>query len=122
VHLLKPGPIRLTANFLPLDFYLVRFWAFLGKGSSKTPHKYFFPKKIDNNSDVSFLVYFILLRFRVFLGDGSSKTVQNKCKKTIVSKSFLQKNRPKSEANPIPSRFFKSCFWAFLGEGSSKTQ
>jgi hypothetical protein len=29
-----------------LAFFLVRFWAFLGKGSSKTPLKYFGEKSV----------------------------------------------------------------------------
>jgi hypothetical protein len=70
----EPGaPERLAARRL---FFLVSSWAFLGKGSSKTPQKYFckkfmsktFSEKIDQKIDVSFS------RFRVFLSDGSSKT------------------------------------------------
>jgi hypothetical protein len=44
----------------------------------------------------------------VFFSDGSSNTPQ---------KAFYKKN-PK----PIFSQFFLSRFWAFLGEGSSKTR
>jgi hypothetical protein len=94
----------------------VRFWAFLGKGSSKTPQKYFckksmsktFPKTIDRDLDVSFpSTFFVLSRFRVFLSDGTSKhTKKTSCKKHRVER-FLQKKRPKTHA--------------FLGEGSSKT-
>jgi hypothetical protein len=86
-----------------------------------------FPKEIDNLSDKNFDVSFSLIcfgfsRFRVFLIDGSSKTLQKTFYKTNRVEKFLQKIRPK-----IPNRFFldffkKSCFWAFLGEGSSKTR
>jgi hypothetical protein len=42
-RLALPPTIRL---FFPLAFFLVRFWAFLGKGSSKTPLKYFGKKSV----------------------------------------------------------------------------
>jgi hypothetical protein len=38
VHLLNPRPTHAPSDIFFLDFFLVRFWAFLGKGSSKTPH------------------------------------------------------------------------------------
>jgi hypothetical protein len=61
-----------TSRILFLDFFLVRFWAFFGEGSSKTPQKYFlqklqkvhvenFPPKIDKNFHVSFSVTFFVL-------------------------------------------------------------
>ena len=57
----------------------------------------------------------------MFLSDGSSKTQQKTFDKKIVSKTFYQKIDKK-----IPNRFFLdfllSRFWAFLGEGSSKTR
>jgi hypothetical protein len=68
-----------------LTLFLVRFWAFLGKGSSKTPSKCFYkksrskalPEKIAKDLDVRFSsAFFVLSRFRVFLSDGSSKTLQ----------------------------------------------
>jgi hypothetical protein len=38
VHLVNPRPTHPPADFFSLEF-LVRFWAFLGKGSSKTHTK-----------------------------------------------------------------------------------
>jgi hypothetical protein len=79
-----------------MTFALVRFWAFLGKGSSKRQLKCFckksmsktFPEKIDKIFDVSFssicfrltafLSTFCLVRFWAFLGGGRSKTRQTK--------------------------------------------
>jgi hypothetical protein len=64
-----------------------------------------FPKKIDQNFDVSFSSTFLVLsRFWVFLSDGSSKTQQKTFCKKIVSKSFYKKfyQNPK----PIFCRFF----------------
>jgi hypothetical protein len=61
-------------------FFLVRFWAFLGKGSSKTPQTYFckksmsktFPKKIVKNFDGQFFLdFFRFMRCRVFFSDES---------------------------------------------------
>jgi hypothetical protein len=37
VHLLNLRPTHPPPDFFFLDFFLVRFWAFLGKGSSETP-------------------------------------------------------------------------------------
>jgi hypothetical protein len=63
-----------------LNWFLVRFWAFLGKGSSKTPYKYFCRKKstkVDKAADVSFssTSFFVLSHFRVrvFLSNWGSK-------------------------------------------------
>jgi hypothetical protein len=114
-----------------LEFCLVRFWAFLGKGSPKTPQKHFYKKSMSHVENFSrknrqnfryqfFLDFFcVLSRFRVFLSNGSSKHNKKRFVKTIVSKS--KKNRQK-----IPNRFFLDLFYhvflAFLGEGSSKTR
>jgi hypothetical protein len=115
-------------------FFLVRFWAFLGEGSSKTRLKKKMQKvhvknffrensqKIDKNFDVTFSsTFFVLSRFQVFLSDGSSQTLQKTFYKKIVSKSFYKKI-DKKIPKPVVSRFFLSRFWAFLGEGSSKTR
>jgi hypothetical protein len=101
-------------------FFLVRFWAFLGKGSSKTPQKYFykksmsktFPKISTKNFDVSFSsTFFVLSRFRAFLSDGSSKTLQKTFYKKNRVEKFLQKIRPK-----IQNRLFLDFFFiTFLG-------
>jgi hypothetical protein len=89
------GPSRTFAKSQThLYIFSVRFWAFPGKGSKKTPYKYFckksmsktFPKKIDKNSmSVFFPTFYGLSRFWVFLGDVSSKTPQQIAK-------FLPKN------------------------------
>jgi hypothetical protein len=54
------------------------------------------------------------------MGDGSKKTLQKPfakkpCRKVVTKKST---KNPK----PIFPRFVLSRFWAFLGEGSSKTR
>jgi hypothetical protein len=73
-------------------FFLVRFWAFLGKGSSKTPLKYFgkksmsktFPQKIEKKSmSVFSRLFFVLSRFRVFFNEWSSKTLEKKSKSRV---------------------------------------
>jgi hypothetical protein len=79
-------------------------------------------QKIDKNFDVTFSsTFFVSSRFQVLLSDGSSQTLQKKFYKKIVSKSFYKKID-----KTIPNRFFidfvLSRFWAFLGEGSSKTR
>jgi hypothetical protein len=125
VYLLNPRSTHPPADFFFLGIFLVRFRAFLGKGSSKTPYeklKYFckksmsitFSKKIDKNFDVSLSsTLFVLSRFRVFLSDGSSKTLQKTfCKKNRVEK-FLQK---KSTKNPKP--IFFDLFYHVLGRFS----
>jgi hypothetical protein len=61
-------------------------------------------------------IFLVLSRFQVFLSDESSKTLQKIFCKKIVSKSFTKKSK---------TDFFSIClsrFWAFLGEGSSKTR
>jgi hypothetical protein len=100
-----------------LAFFLVRFWAFLGKGSSKHHYKTMsktFTKKIDKTFDVSFSSFFFV--YRVF-GCFSAMRVQKHYKNVLQFFSFLQKNRQK-----IQNRFFLgfvlSPFCAFLGEGS----
>jgi hypothetical protein len=104
---------------------------FLGKGSSKTPLKYFckksmsktFPKQIDKNFDVSFSsIFFVLSRFRVRVSQRweFKNTTKNVLQKNRVEK-FLQNIRPKIQ-NRFFSQFFLSRFWAFLGDGSSKTR
>jgi amino acid transporter len=105
-HLPNPRPthpptIRL---FFPWAFFLVRFWAFLGKGSSKTPQKYFykksmsktFSKKIENFVGVSFSsIFFCFIAFSGVSQRWEFKnTTKNILRKTSVEK-FLQKNRPK---------------------------
>jgi hypothetical protein len=109
-----PPTIRL---FFFLTFFLVRFWAFLGKGSSKTPQKCFYKKsKISTKFfDVSFSsTFFVLSRFPVFLSDGSSKTLQKTfCKKNRVEK-FFQFFFPLATKNPKPT-FSQFVFNTFLG-------
>jgi hypothetical protein len=44
IHSLNPRPTHPPTDFFLLTFFLVRFRAFLGKGSSKTPQKCFCKK------------------------------------------------------------------------------
>jgi hypothetical protein len=92
--LLNLRPTHPPTDFFSLGFFLVRFWAFLGKESPKTPLKYFYKKSMsktkikhfDNNFDVSFSsTFFVLSRFRVFFSDGSSKPLKAEHVSQIVS-------------------------------------
>jgi hypothetical protein len=62
-----PPAIRL---FFPSLFFLVRFWAFLGKGSSKTPQKYFYKKPMSHveNFSQNFDNFFLCQFFLDFFG------------------------------------------------------
>jgi hypothetical protein len=66
-------------------------------------------------------IFFVFSRFQVFLSDRSSQTLQKTFYKNIVSKSFYKKI-DKKILNRFVLDFFVSRFWAFLGEGSSKTR
>jgi hypothetical protein len=126
----NPKPIHPPPDFFFLDFFLVRFWAFLGEGSSKTPQttKMFLQKvNVENFSqnnrnffDVSFSSTFLFYRvFGCFSTIGVQKHYKKRFTKKIVSKSFYKKFDQNSQTD-----FFSivlSRFWAFLGEGSSKT-
>jgi hypothetical protein len=121
---------RVTNNPKILFFFTFFFSTFLGvsrwgefkntilKKKQKAHVKNFSrenSQKIDKNFDVSFSsIFFLFYRvFRCFLAMG----VQKHYKKRLTKKSCRQK---------IPNRFFLdfllSRFWAFLGEGSSKTR
>ena len=115
-------------------FFLVRFWAFLGKGSSKTPQKYFckkpmsktFSEKILRKSTkISISVFpllFLFYRvFRCFLAMGVQKHYKKRFTKKSCRKVFTKKSTKKSQTDCL-SIFCLSHFWAFLGEGSSKTR
>jgi hypothetical protein len=107
-----------TIRLFFLDFFFrVRFWAFLGKGSSKTPLKYFGKKsmsetfsKISTKQSMSVFprLCFVLSRFRVFFSDGKHY------KKRFAKKSCRKVLTKQSTKNPKPtfSRFF---FIMFLG-------
>jgi hypothetical protein len=109
-----------------LIFFLVRFWAFLGKGSSKTPQEGFGKKSVsktsqnfDQNFNVSFSsTSFVLSHFRVFFSDGSSKTLQKTFYKNRVEK-FLQKNRPEVQ-NRLFLDFLYHVFGRFSVRGVQK--
>jgi hypothetical protein len=64
-------------------------------------------------------------RFRVFISDGrwdfknTTKNILQGSHKTVVSKGFYNKNRQKPKTDCLSALL--SRFWAFLGEGSSKT-
>jgi hypothetical protein len=108
----------------------VRFWAFLGKGSSKTPRKYtflspcrnLFPKnrqKLRCQFSLDFLFYF-LSRFQVLLGNGNSKALQKKIAKSRVEVFAIRESTIDKKSKTDFSRFLLSRFWAFLSEGVQK--
>jgi hypothetical protein len=108
VHLLNPRRDPPTRRL----FFLLRFGAFLGKGSSKTPLKYFckksmsktFSNQIDKNYDVSFSSsFFCVIAFSGFSAMGVLQ--KNSCRKKL-----LRKNRPKSK-----TVFFSIFFITFWG-------
>jgi hypothetical protein len=95
-HPRHPSPARHPA-FVFLDFCLVRFWALLGKGSSKTPFKYFCttsmskafpkPKQIDNVLMSVFPRFFFYRVFGCFSVRGvqkHDKKISPKRKLTLV--------------------------------------
>jgi hypothetical protein len=100
-----------------LTFLLVRFWAFIGKGNSKTPQNFFcrkkpmsknFPNKIDKNFDVSFSSTFFC--FIAFSGVSRQK---KRFAKNIVSKSFYKEFDKKSK-----TEFFSVLFYHVFGRFS----
>jgi hypothetical protein len=102
-------------------FLLVRFWAFLGKGSSKTPYKYFckksmsktFSEKIDKFFDISFSSIFWV--YRVF-GCFSAMGVRKHYKKRFTKKS-CRKVLQKDDKN-TPNRIFSVLFYHVYGHFS----
>jgi hypothetical protein len=112
-----------------LPFFLVRFRAFLGKGSSKNTTKSFCKKsmsgkKIPKNPQKLRCKFFLdFLGFIAVSGVSQRWECKNTAKNILQknrAEKFLPKNRPK-----IQNRFFLgfvlSRYWAFLGEGTSKT-
>jgi hypothetical protein len=87
--------------------------------------KTFSEKILRKSTKISMSVFprlFLFCRvFRCFLAMGVQNTQQKTFDKKIVSKTFY-----KTIDKKIPNRFFLdfllSRFWAFLGEGSSKTR
>ena len=86
VHLLNLRPTHPPSDFFfSWLFFLVRFWAFLSKGSSKTrfkknaksPCRKLFPRKFSENRQIFwcqfFLNFFVLLSFQVYLARGVQK-------------------------------------------------
>jgi hypothetical protein len=105
-----------TPHFFSSLLLLVRFWAFLGKGSSKTPQKYFykkamsktFPEKILRQStkfSISVFPRFVWFYrvFRCFFVTGVKRLYRKRFAKKLCRKVF-QKNRQK-KPKPIFSRF-----------------
>jgi hypothetical protein len=109
-----------------VDFFLVRFWAFLGKGSSKTPLKYFskksmsktFPIKTKKISKCVFLD-FDLFCFIAFSSVSQRWELKNTTKNVLQNNRVFTKKSTKNQ-KPIFSRFALSRFWAFLGGGVQK--
>jgi hypothetical protein len=116
VHLLNPRRTYLPADSFFLDFFPVRFWAFLGKESSKTAQKFLqkvhvesFLQKINKNFHVSFSSTFLFYRvFGCFSATGVQKHHKNRCTKNRLEKC-LPKNSTK---NPKPIFFsvIEICF------------
>jgi hypothetical protein len=118
-----------TCRLFFLGFFLVRFWAFLGKGSSKTPLHIFlykntmsktFSKQIDQNVGVNFSS--TLFCFIAFSG-VSQRWEFKSTTKNVLPKNCVEKFLQKIDKNPKPFCFRQkiSRSWAFLGGGSSKT-
>jgi hypothetical protein len=88
-------------------FFLARFWAFLGKGSSKTRQKYFYKKSMSKTFSekilrkstkisISFSSIFLFYRvFRCFLAMGVQKHYKKRSAKKSCRKVF-QKYRQKN--------------------------
>jgi hypothetical protein len=112
-------------DFFFLDFFFSTFLGVSRQGEFKNTIKIFWQKvrvenffqNFDKKFDVSFSsTTFVLSHFRVFFSDGISKTLQKTCRKVFT------KNSTKSPKPTFSRFFFISRFWAFLGEGSSKTR
>jgi hypothetical protein len=96
-----------------LTFFLVRFWAFLGKGSSKTrlkknaksPCQKLFPRKFSENRQkfrCRFSSTFLFYRvFRCFLAMGVQKYYKRRFTKQSCRKTFYKKIDKRN-----PNRFF----------------
>jgi hypothetical protein len=123
VHLLNLRPTHPPSELFFLDFFLARFWAFLGKGSSKTPYKYFCKKSMSKtfpkiSTKISMSVFPRLFWFHRVFGCFSAMGVQKHYKKRfakkIVSKSFYKKFDNFVLFNK-KTRFFIDFFLTFLG-------
>jgi hypothetical protein len=96
----------------------VRFWAFLGKGSTKTRFlkqckksmSKTFSEKIDKIFGVSFSSTFLLLsRSQVLLSDGSLKILSK-----ILPKTFYKSSVSKSFYLKIDQKIQNQCFLDFV--------
>jgi hypothetical protein len=113
-------------------FFLVRFWAFLGKGSSKTPYKYFYKKAMSKTfsekilrkpTKISISVFpqlFLFYRvFRCFLAMGVQKHYKKRFTSKLCRKVF-QNNRPKKSKPTFSRFFFNHVFGRFSVRGVQK--
>jgi hypothetical protein len=96
----------------PLAFFLVRFWAFLGKGSSKTPQKYVceksmsktFSEKIKGISMSGFPRFFLFIAFSgVSQRWELKKHYKKRFAKRSCQKAFFFKSGQKSR---VPGNCF----------------
>jgi hypothetical protein len=88
---------------------------------AKSPCRKLFPKKRQKCRCQFFLDFFCFIAFSGVSQRWEFKnTTKNRFAKNRVEK-FLQKIDKKSKTNFF-SNFFYHVFWAFLGEGSSKTR
>jgi hypothetical protein len=129
VYLLDLRPTHPPSELLFLAFFLSTFLGVSRQGEFKNTMKIFLQKvhvenffqNFDNNFDVSFSSTFLFYRvFGCFSAMGVQKHYKKRFTKKIVSKSFYKRFDKKSQTDFFS--IFLSRFWAFLGEGSSKTR
>jgi hypothetical protein len=124
VHLLNPrsthppSTVSTIRLFFPLAFFLVRFWSFLGKGSSTTAQKCFYKKSMSKKkSNISTKIsmsvfprlFFVLSRFAgCFSAMGVQKHYKKRFTKQIVSKKFYNKFDQKSKTDFFLGFVFKN--------------
>jgi hypothetical protein len=106
----------------------VRFWAFLGKGSSKTPQTHFYKKSMSKkkskiSTKISMSVFPRLFLFSRVFGCLSAMGVQNTTKSVLQKKScrkvFYKKFDQKSKTDFF-SIFFNHVFGRFSMRGVKK--
>jgi hypothetical protein len=112
-----------------LAFFKVRFWAFLGKGSSKTRIQMFwqevrveiFSQNFGQNFDVSFSSASGVLRvFGCFSAMGVQKHYKKRFTKKVVSKGFYKKIDQRSKTDFFSDLFFLSTILGVSRQGEFK--
>jgi hypothetical protein len=128
VHLLNLRPTHPPPDFFFLDiFFKVHFWAFLGKGSSKTPQKYFYKRSMSKKIQKFrqkfrcqfFLDFFCFIAFSdVFQRWEFKNTTKNVTKKSC--RKFLYKKSDKKSKTDFFLIFFYHVFGRFSMRGVQK--